>query len=234
MNYIELNGVNSQTIAGLLIQELPQPSKPAMRTNIEQIDGRDGDIITPLGYSAYDKELSIGLYGNYDIDQVIKYFTSSGKVIFSNEEDKYYNYDIIEAIDFERLIRFKRAIVKFHVQPFKYSVEDNSKSFDIDSSINQIKINNAGNIYSKPKLTITGTGNIGIYLNGNQIFAIALADIGQIVIDTNKMEAYLGSTLLNRIVIGDYNNFKLNAGTNIITWSGSVSKIQIDNFSRWI
>ena len=72
MNYIILNGVNSNTITGLLIQELPPISKPLMRTQIDQIDGRDGDIVTKLGYGTVDKELSIGLHGNYDIDAVIE------------------------------------------------------------------------------------------------------------------------------------------------------------------
>ena len=112
-NYIILNGNNSNEIAGLLIQTLPPISQPKIRTNIEEIDGRDGDIITKLGYSAYNKEISIGLYGNYNVDDIIKYFTDnqSGKVTFSNEEDKYYNYEILEQIDFERLIRYKTATV---------------------------------------------------------------------------------------------------------------------------
>ena len=29
-------------------------------------------------------------------------------------------------------------------------------------------------------------------------------------------------------------NFKLNVGKNIISWNGSISKIEIDNYSRWI
>ena len=233
-NYLELNGVNSQTIPGLLIQELPPITKPKMRANIEEIDGKSGDIITELGYSAYDKAVQIGLYDDFDIDQVISYFNSSGQVVFSNEPDKYYNYTILAQIDFNRLIRFRTATVKFHVQPFKFSQEDNSKTFTIAEGTTSIQINNAGNIYSKPVLTITGTGDIGLYLNGVQIFAIALGNLNQIIIDTNNMNAYLGSTLLNRIVVGDYNNFKLNVGSNQITWSGNISQIQIDNFSRWI
>ena len=232
-NYIELNGVNSQTIEGLLIQELPPITKPKMRTQIEEIDGKSGDIITELGYSAYDKSVSIGLYGDFDIDQIIEYFNSSGTVVFSNEPDKYYNYNILSQIDFERLIRFRTATVKFHCQPFKYSQEDNSKTFTITNQT-LISIRNVGNIYSKPVLTITGTGNIGLYLNGVQIFAIALGNLNQIIIDTNEMNAYLGETLLNRIVTGDYDNFKLNSGLNTISWSGNISQIQIDNFSRWI
>lgn len=233
-NYMILNGTSSETIQGLLIQSLPPISKPLIRTEIEEIDGRDGDIITTLGYSAYEKSISIGLSYNYDIDEVIQYFNSSGTVVFSNEEDKYYNYQILEQIDFNRLIRFKTATVRMHVQPFKYSVTDNSKTFSITDSTSLIQIRNAGNIYSKPILTITGSGNIGIYLNGVQIFAIALGDIGSIVIDTTNMNAYLGTTLLNRIVTGDYDNFKLNVGLNTITWSGTITQIQIDNFSRWI
>ena len=134
-NYIILNNQNSNEITGLLIQTLSPISQPKIRTNIEEIDGRDGDIITKLGYSAYNKEITIGLYGDYDVDQVIAYFTNNqnGKVTFSNEEDKYYNYEILEQIDFERLIRYKTATVTFHIQPFKYSNVESLKSFAITS-----------------------------------------------------------------------------------------------------
>lgn len=54
MNYIILNGVKSNAINGLLIQTLPPISKPLMQT---QIDGRDVDIVTPQGYSAYENFL---------------------------------------------------------------------------------------------------------------------------------------------------------------------------------
>ena len=233
-NYLILNGISSDTIPGLLIQNLPPIAKPRIRAEIEEIDGKDGDTITPLGYGAYDKEFSIGLYEDFDIDQVISFFNSNGIVTFSNEPDKYYNYIILEQIDFERLVRYRTATVKMHIQPFKYSATDNSKTFNIDSSTSNITIRNVGNIYSRPVLTIQGTGNIGIYLNGVQMFAIALGNFTSIIIDTNNMEAYQGSVLLNRIVTGDYDNFKLNVGINTITWSGDITSIKIDNYSRWI
>ena len=130
MNYIILNGKKSIEIEGLLISSLPPITKPQIRVDSEEIDGRDGDIITKLGYSAYDKEIEIGLHGKFDIDQVISYFDSEGVITFSNEPDKYYNYTMIDSIDFERLIRFKTATVTFHVQPFKYSTIDNKQVFN--------------------------------------------------------------------------------------------------------
>lgn len=233
-DYIILNGTSSQTIPGLLIQNLPPISKPRQRVEIEEIDGRDGDIVTYLGYGAYDKEFKIGLFGSYDVDEIISYFNSEGTVIFSNEEDKYYNYQIIEQIDFDKLLRYKEATVKMHVQPFKYSAEDNQKVFSVDSTTTSISIRNSGNIYSRPVLTITGSGSIDLYLNDIQLFVINMESYTSITIDTNNMNAYNGSTLLNRNVTGNYDNFKLNVGNNTISWSGAISQIEIDNYSRWI
>ena len=144
MNYIVLNGIRSTTIPGLMIQTLPPISKPLLRTQIDVIDGRDGDIVTPLGFSAYDKAITIGLYGDFDIDRVIQYFSASGTVIFSNEPDKYYNYAIYAQIDYDQLIRYRTATVTFHVQPFKYAAADATVSLinDFFRLTDAIKTNN--------------------------------------------------------------------------------------------
>ena len=234
-NYIELNGKSSAEINGLLIQELPPISKPKMRTQVEEIDGRAGDIITQLGFKAYDKTIEIGLYGDFDLDDVISYFNSSGQVVFSNEPDKYYNYQILDQIDYERLIRFRTAKVKMHVQPFKYSAVENILKFTSFTE-DEITVINNGNYISKPIITITGSGTINLSLNGYQIFVIDMGDNEEIVIDTNLMEAYnpTNQVLLNRSVTGNYDNFSLNVGTNKISWSGTISEIDIENYSRWI
>lgn len=237
-NYIILNNQNSNEITGLLIQTLPPISQPKIRTNIEEIDGRDGDIITKLGYSAYNKEISIGLYGDYDVDQVIAYFTNNqnGKVTFSNEIDKYYNYEILEQIDFERLIRFKTATVKMHIQPFKYSNVEKIKSFTITNQTS-INVRNTGNYVSKPTITITGTGTINLSLNNEQLFVIDLGNTStQIALDIANMNAYnpTNNVFMNRAVTGNYDNFVLNVGSNTISWTGTITQIQIENYSRWI
>ena len=129
ISYIELNGEKSTNVKGLIIQSLPPITKPKMRASREEIDGRDGDIVTKLGYAAYDKEVSIGLHGDFDVDDAIAFFDSEGEVVFGNEPDKYYRYQILDEIDFERLVRFRTAKVKMHVQPFKHDAVD--RTFDI-------------------------------------------------------------------------------------------------------
>ena len=359
MNYCIINGKKSTLIKGLLIQSLPPVSRPLMRTRIEEIDGRDGDIVTKLGYSAYDKEMSIGLFGDFDIDEVISFFDTEGTVIFSNEPDKFYKFQMLNQIDFERLASFRTALVTFHVQPFKYSAVDDYLAFvanklvvntysatkngitviaqngsltiqgtgtsetefyipidampleagtytlkaitdgtgesacsmrvvgtiatDADSfgssalaledegsatlsdtftesktfhflwlhcesgtalnftleaqmlnDLDSFQIINRGNTFSRPKMTIYGSGTLVLSINGSQLFIISLANAGYITIDGASMEAYKGNTLMNRSVVGDYNNLRLKTGKNTISWAGSVGRIEIEKYSRWI
>ena len=358
MNYVIINGKKSTLIKGLLIQELPAITKPQMRTSLEEIDGRDGDIVNKLGYKAYNKTMQIGLFGDFDIDQVIEYFNQSGIVIFSNEPDKFYYFDQIAGINYERLVKFKTAKVAFHVQPFKFSaVEDwfplkknkmdvkvsthtvsnvtvsslngkitvNGTSSDVGSvyiPINAMTLNaetytmsascvgsgitscevrvieehptdeesfggtylpldetaslsatlaeektyhyvwlqfasganmdfeldlqmlensfadgkvfNRGNIESKPKLTIYGSGTITLSVNSVQLFTISLGSEGYITIDAQTMNAYKGDVLKNRLVSGDYSKLVLKTGANTISWTGTVTEIDVENVSRWI
>lgn len=153
VNYIELNGEKSTSVKGLIIQSLPPITKPKMRTSNATIDGRDGDIVTKLGYSAYDKQLSIGLHGDFDIDDAIAFFDSEGEVVFGNEPDKYYRYQILDQIDFDRLVRFRKAKVKMHVQPFKHDAVD--RTFDIVNQLLHVQDSTAG------KFGITVTSSNG-------------------------------------------------------------------------
>ena len=231
-NYVIINGVNSSTKNGLAIKELPPITKPLMRTNIETIDGKDGDVITKLGYSAYDKEMEIGLYGNYDINSIISFFNQNGTIVFSNEPDKYYYFEILNQIDYQKLIKFGSATVIFHCQPFKYKLNETA----INLSVGENTVANAGNIYAKPTLAITGSGTIEVSLGEVEIFNIDLGEGSSIVIDTNKLEAYnpTDNSLMNRQVIGDYDVFKLNSGNNTITLAGTITAATISNYTRWL
>lgn len=236
--YVVINGVSSKSVNGLLIQSLPPISKPKQRTKIEEIDGRDGDIVTTLGYSAYDKPIKIGLYGEYNVDDVIDFFNTEGTIVFSNEPDKYYNFALYEAIDFEKLIRFKTATVKIHVQPFKYSESETIKNYSYAEGTTSanISVRNDGNIYSKPTLSITGKGAISVYLGNTQILEISLDDTetGTIIINAEKMNAYnTDGDYMNRQVTGNYDNLRLDVGVNNLLIEGAITNVSINNYSRW-
>lgn len=393
MNFIILNGKKSTEVAGLMIQALPPVVKPPMRVQLDEVDGRDGDIITPLGFSGYDRTVKIGLRGVYDEDDIVEYFNSSGKVIFSNEPDKVYDYTIVESFSLDRLRKFREADVVFHVQPYKYSavkeqiitastisdcaqpliplstynVEEGSTSYRLlsysdgnfalsikqavaggstnygigykiiiptkiqpgsysitatiksksftygylrmavwsgDQYMNELYIANGridgmnpyqtnqyngtltitdaidvlyvvfyctsssnaiegyyrtqfdvtlsdlkviagnyasipvinrGNAESAPVFSLVGVKGGNLRVNDGEIISITPNDATDIVIDSNKMQAYSGDTLKNRICTGNYANLRMKPGKNTVYCSAeSMDSISISDYSRWI
>ena len=234
--YVVINGVDSRSINGLIVSTLPPITLPPKRTYIEEIDGRDGDIISVLGYYAYDKSFEIGLKPDCNVDDVISFFNTSGKIIFGNEPDKYYNFECIDTIEFEKLLRLKKATVTLHVQPFKYAEEEGELVYHYEGTSANIKVRNAGNIYSRPKITIRGAGDVALSINGDSVLSIALPIDGKtIIIDSENMESYgTDGAFLNRLVAGNYDNITLKIGTNIIAIFGNLNEVKISGVSRWV
>lgn len=232
---ITINGVNSLDIQGLMITELPPITKAPKRVLIEAIDGKDGDEITDLGYDAYDKPLKFALYGSFDVDKIIEYFDSKGVITFSNEPDKYYLFTIYEQIDLNRLLRYRTGEVAIHVQPFKFSTQEEAIEFDVGASPNEVDVFNAGNIIARPIITITGSGDIVLYINDTELLNISLDALGEtIIIDSETMNAYaLDGTFLNRQVVGNYDNIKLKTGDNTIKITGTITALSVSKYSRW-
>lgn len=231
--WILINDRPSYGVKGLVIVSLPPISKPAMRHNAEEIDGRDGDVVTTLGYEAYDKSVEIGLHGDFDIDRVIEYFATSGTVTFSSEPDKVYHFRQLESIDFERLVRYRTATVKLHVQPFKTSRLAQPRSFD--GSDAQAVVTNTGNVSAAPKYTVKASGNVSLWLDGLQVLRITNDGGYAAVIDVANLEAATPEgVLLNRKVTGDYQRLALSPGRHTIKWSGDVESLTIEDYSRWV
>ncbi len=230
MSYVIWNGKKSSDVPGLIICDLPPISKPQIKTEIIEIDGTDGDFVQNLGYKSYTKTISIGLTRNYDIDEVIKYFSGSGILTLSNESDKYYYAQIIDSIDFNKLINFKTASIKFHVQPYKYKLNESNVELNITSE-DELIVNNQGLETSNPIITLYGSGLVELSINDVKTLSVNI-DSEFIVIDSMNQEAYKNTSLKNRNMIGEFP--KLLPGNNKITWNGTLTKIIVNPKSRWL
>lgn len=92
---------------------------------------------------------------------------------------------------------------------------------------------NEGLEISKPIMVLKGEGSVVISVNGLEIFEYTFPDgENEVVIDSEKEDAYLGDVLKNRNMNGEFP--VLLPGTNIIEWSGYVSSIEILPRSRWL
>ena len=239
MDYVIINGKKSTLVKGLLIQSLPMISKPLMRSSIEEIDGRAGDIVTKLGFAAYDRTMKIGLFGDFDIYEVINYFNSEGEAVFSNEIDKVYHYQILQQIDFEKLLRFRQANVVFHCQPFKYASTDEVAAFD--NSTHKVTVINSGNVYSAPEIKLVDANGFAtaknLLLDGVTVASVqkptgATSTESVLIINANEMKTTnLSDARLDRYITCDYRKLYLSPGKHTLEcdYGDSISK-----FERWI
>ena len=207
-----------------MITELPPISKAPQRYLQEQIDGRDGDIMTPLGFGAVDKTLKIALTTGYDVDEVIEYFNAEGVIVFSNEPTKYYRFSVYDQIDFERLIRFKTAEVVLHCQPFKFSTTEEPLTF---AGGEDQTVKNSGNYFSKPTIAVSGSGVSTMRLNDKEPITIDFGDSQQnIVIDSEDMNAYYIKNNIKDIRCNINPKQDLNGYDSV--WVGGAGKNKVD------
>lgn len=231
MNYIKWNEQDSRYIDGLVICELPPITKPPMRVTETVIEGVDGSIIEEVGYSSYDKALVIGITPKAKIDEIIKFFSGKGEVIFSNEADKFYKAHIINQIDYTRLVRFKTATVIFRVQPYKYKLDE--EQVTIPTKENVYNVENWGTETSKPLIHLMGEGIVECTLNGNAIFSYEFPENDiDVFIDSELQDAYIGTILKNRNMKGEFP--VLQAGQNVLSFTGTLNSVEILARSRWL
>ena len=135
--HVIINGVSSETLQGVQVLSLPPITKPRMRTSVAVIDGRPGDIVTRLGYEAYNRKIQILLHHDYDLNAISAFFNTSGKIIFSNEPDMEYEFETIDAFSFERAVQYKTADITFHVQPYKLSASEQSETGEVSTLVDR-------------------------------------------------------------------------------------------------
>jgi phage-related protein len=244
MDYVIINGKKSTLVKGLLIQSLPNIVKPLMRTKSEEIDGRDGDIITKLGYAAYDRTMKIGLFGDFDVYEVMAFFNTEGTVIFSNEPDMIYDFQITKEIEFEKLLRLRQANVVFHVQPFKHRAYTEAVQSTIwGNASNPATVCNYGNVYSRPNIQIDDSSGfataLSIYIDGVEkikcLKPSGASSNERLYVRGEEMRTtynQFSNSSLDRWVLCDYSKLIIPIGVHEI--SCSRGSFYVSNISRWV
>lgn len=230
MGSITFKSISSSTITGLIISELPTITRPPRRQEVIEVDGRDGDVVNYIGYDTYKKKLEIGLFGDYDIDEVSNFFSGEGWLILSNEPTKKYYARIVDGIDFERLVRFRTAKVSFLVQPYKKLVTESN----VTGTTSPLTVVNQGYIDSMPTIIVTATAGNVIHLKkgGVEFMTVTMPTEGTITIDGEALNCFNSNADKNQNVVGEFAT--LQSGNNSISWTGTLTSITIIPNSRWL
>ena len=234
-NYLIFNGVNTLTDLNLHIDELPIIGSFEESKDLIEVTGRNGFLTRNYNSRKYQTiDIKISARNTDNINQIKKLFSGSGKLILSNNEERYYQATVINKIDFERLLMYyNEFIVTFAIQPFSYELTNNEVNI-----IAARQFNNPTNTSCQPIIKIykrNGTNGAGNVYIGNETIQIKAID-EYVELDFTLQEAYTVKDGVvkscNSNVLCDYD--EIEPGDTRISFDGNISKVVILPNFRWL
>ena len=215
---------------GVILTAMPDTVRAERRGESNTVAGRNGSLHTDEGvYESYDRTMECALIKRARLDEITAWLVGSGEMTFSTEPDKVYRVTIANKISIAQMMRvFQKFQVILDTQPFKYSVNAAGDALELTAPTT---IRNSGTVYSEPLITVYGSGDITLNINGADFPLYGVQE--SITIDSEMMEVFKGSTNQNGKYGGaEFPRFEV--GKNEIRWTGHVSKIKIQPRWRWL
>lgn len=160
--------------------------------------------------------------------QIYSTFQGVGQLIISTEPDKYYNASA-QVITPDNIVRYMNKItLGFECQPFAYAVDN--EPIDLkNEGLNTASIEIGGSYYCQPIYQITGSGNITLSINSASLFTLYNVD-GYVTVDTTLMMCHK-----NGLHIKSSGKLPfMSPGTNYLSWSSNVTKMEVTKNERWL
>lgn len=173
-----------------------------------------------------------------NIDKINSWLIGTGKLILSNDPDRYYIATCNGALTGERLLSLGKLPVQFNVMPYKY---DDFESDDYENvSLGEGLISKTalveyeGNAPSESVYKITGTGTIEInnVQNGNTVEIHDVTSYCVIDIKAKKVYDHENNVILDH-TYGNIFDLQLNKGNNFFLLSTNVTKFEVKKRTRW-
>jgi phage-related protein len=223
----EFKGIDATTY-GTVTKE-PIRRKPEQETRITRVEGADISFREPLGYRPTVIETQIVLFDTTDLDDIYTWLDGEGDLILEEHPERY----IVAYCDMElQPERFSRGVANRVIDiEFKllspYWYEDAETPLVLTAAGN---VTNEGNVDSRPVLKVTGSGVVTVTVDGRS-FTYDF-DTPFVIIDSLQQDAYHDGVLKNRRMTGDFPI--LEPGLNAVSWTGTVTSIELTKVSRWL
>jgi phage-related protein len=153
------------------------------------------------------------------LNEIKTWLRGEGNLILSSEPDVFYKARLSGPIDFKKLLYLRTAKLKFACQPYGYL----ESGLTLQTITVQGDFVNLGTAASRPFITIYGTGTIILTINSLNVI---LSNVSEYVtLNSELEEAYKNLLGKNNDMQGEFPI--LNPGTNSISWTGTVTKLEI-------
>ncbi|PFJ19023.1 phage tail protein [Bacillus cereus] len=205
-----------------------RPEIPTAKEKVEfiEIPGRENGTLTKKqGYGDVTFKIIFNLLEDYNIKQLlrrIKAWLLTAKILSFTDDNVYRKIKSVEIGDINNEIEeYGFFEVTFVADPYEYAIQ---QPLEFTTAMTIV---NYGTFDSLPKFTIYGSGTITMQING---ISFQLKNVnGSVVVDSELKECYSGTTPMNQNMIGKFPVFK--TGENTISWTGTVTKIELE--TRW-
>lgn len=232
MSYFTFNGISSEDM-GLKLISLPPPSRAESFTETIQIPGRPEPLIkTRDEFQNFEIEIECVVADISKVRNIFAWLRGKGKLIYSDEPDKYYTVVSNRLIEAERISDEIRSFtMAFDCLPFAYSVSNEPVVLTEPGYITV-----CGTYPCAPQWTIYGNGDIKLIVNSSEDPLIIKDVEGYIIVDAASLMAYKWAGTAKRVLTNKtQNKFPMLAvGVNSAAWLGNVSKIECIKNERWL
>lgn len=213
---------------GLIVEKATINKTPARPYDLQKIPGRAGMLIVnssidelenvEITYTVGCKDIS----ANRDaIAECLFGAPSYAKLIDSSETDCYRLAVCTSGQDWDEQIRnFGTAKLVFSCKPFRFL-----NSGDVKTTLTAAgQITNPTAYSSLPYIKITGSGNINLFIAGK---SYAFVNVGSYIeCDSDLQMVYTGAS--GKSDRANFDTFpELVPGDNTVSWTGTVSKVEI-------
>lgn len=231
--YFIFRGLDSRNI-GVVVEDMFDVHRPKRNVRTIQVPGRDGRLTQDDGtYDTYTISGKVNCFGA-PLSDVYAWLSGSGDLILGDEPTRSIRASATAQVKNTRFRCdgcYDSLQVSFECQPFRYHIEQ-TEGDDVIITSSPDTVTNPGTHKSAPRFIIEGTGDVVLTI-GTQIVEIEGLE-GGIIIDS-EMGDCLNLTetayLNGHVTIMDDDFPTLQPGANIISWTGTVTKITIT--PRW-
>lgn len=210
---------------GLYLKAYPPKSTAEERIEKQIVPGRSGFLtVKDNSYEEQIKPVEFHMIDEVEVDHLKAWLTGMDRVIFSNQPDRYYKASIISKVDLAEIVPIlHKGVVQFDCQPFGYLLDGE----ELIQIITPMTLYNSGTYESEPYLKVYGIGDIILRVNDQVLQIKGITDY--VEIDTELDEIFKGTVSMENASVGD--TPVLEVGDNTITWSGTITKLEI--IPRW-
>ena len=224
MNSFSFNNQSSANF-GLYVSGKDIYSAPAYDQQFVSVPGRNGDVIIDNGrynnidvsYTCYCKDLSS------NIKNIKQWLCKPGYFKLTDTYDpSYFRYaSFASKLKVDELLKnVGKADIVFNCKPFRYSTAGQTKITKTSSWT----LNNPESFPALPYIKITGSGAVTLNI-GSKAYSFTSIPT-YLEIDSELMCCYKGSTLYNNRI--NFTEFPvLQPGNSSISWTGTVTKVEI-------